>query len=91
MTKARPIDWRETTDIRARLDALPNTDLNSSISSLREGINLPNIAIEKFASAATRFGQAKEPTDVFDGALALRFVHRGKNLRSKATSDKQNP
>ena len=68
----RKLIVRETTAIKASIVALARTDLNCSISSLREGINLLNISIEKSAAnAETRFDQVKEPTDVFDGALAL--------------------
>ena len=97
----RKLIMRERTAIEASIVAIARTDLNSSISRLKEGINLLNISIEKSENAETRFGQVKEPTDVFDGALALsqateefKITHENrfasakeslKNARDKAT------
>ena len=97
----RKLIMRERTAIKASIIAIARTDLNSSISRLKEGINLLNISIEKSENAETRFGQVKEPTDVFDGALALsqateefKITHENrfasakeslKNARDKAT------
>ena len=97
----RKLIMRERNNIKASIIAIARTDLNSSISRLKEGINLLNISIEKSENAETRFGQVKEPTDVFDGALALsqateefKITHENrfafakeslKNARDKAT------
>ena len=97
----RKLIMRERTAIEASIVAIARTDLNSSISRLKEGINLLNISIDKSANAETRFGQVKEATDVFDGALALsqateefKITHENafasakeslKNARNKAT------